>query len=168
MVNSIDKSPDPNCFDPHDFRTVDDEEYDTVLTGYLGRKKNPATETILWSNKKPARAGRQRSCDILPRSPQPSTLLPPATGTESIRDAFHVLFTDEMTELVINNANDKITHMKENLPPHFIESNKNIYVRLLDQEDFHAFIDCFMQGAFWDSQCTLINLFFSETAGQVI
>ena len=57
LVNSIDKSPDPNCFDPHDFRTVDDEEYYTVLTGSLGRKKNPATETILWSNKKPARAG---------------------------------------------------------------------------------------------------------------
>ena len=89
---------------------------------------------------KPERVGRQRSCDILPLNPQPSTLLPPASVIESIRDGFHVLFTDEMTELVINNTNDKIRHIKENLPPHFVESNKNTYVRLLDQEEFYAFI----------------------------
>ena len=70
LVNSIDKSLDANCFDPHYFGTVDDEEHETVLTGYLGPKKNPATETILWSNKKQERVGRERSCDILPRSPQ--------------------------------------------------------------------------------------------------
>ena len=121
LVNSINKLLDPNCFDPHDFGTVDDEEHETVLTGYLGPKKNPSTEIILWSNKKPEKVGGQRSCDILPRSPQPSTLLLPAFGIGSITDAFHVLFTDEMTELVINNTNDKIRHIKENLPPHFVE-----------------------------------------------
>ena len=138
LFNSIDKSLDPNCSDPHDFGTVDDEEHETVLTGYLGPRKNPATETILWLNKKPERVGRQRSC--VATSPQPSTLLPPASGIESIRDAFHVLFTDEMAELVINNTNDKIRYIKENLPSHFAESNKNTYVRLLDQEKFYAFI----------------------------
>ena len=100
LVNSTDKSLDPNCFDPHDFDTVDDEEHETVLTGYLVPKKNPATETILWSNKKPERVGRQRSCNILPPSPQSSRLLPPASGIECIRDAFHVLFTDELTDLL--------------------------------------------------------------------
>ena len=135
LVNSVNKLLDPNCFDPHDFGTVDDKEHETVLTGYLGIKKN-----LLWSNKKPERVGRQRSWDILPRSPQPSTLLPPASGIESIRGAFHVLFTDEMTEFVINNTNDKIRHIKENLPPHFVESSRNTYVRLLDQEEFYAFI----------------------------
>ena len=103
MVNSINKSLDPNCFDPHDFGTVDNE-------------------------------------DILPGSPQPSMLLPPASRNESIRDAFHVLFTYEMTELVINNTNDKIRHIKENLLLHFIESNKNTYAQLLDQEEFYTFI----------------------------
>ena len=39
LVNSIDKSLDPNCFYPHDFATVDDEEHETVLTAYLGPKK---------------------------------------------------------------------------------------------------------------------------------
>ena len=48
-----------------------------------------------------------------------------------------------MTELVIDNTNDKIRHIKENLPPHFVESNKNTYVRLLDQEEFYAFIGLF-------------------------
>ena len=61
------------------------------------------------------------------QSPQPSTLLR-ASGIESIRDDFYVLFTDEMTELVINNTNDKLRHIKENLPPYFVESNKNTYV----------------------------------------
>ena len=112
LANSIDKSLDPNCFDPNDFGTVDEEEHETVLTGYLGLKKNPETETILWSNEKAERVGRQRSCDILQRSPQPPMLLPPAPGIEIIRDAFHVLFTDETTELVINNTNHKIRHIK--------------------------------------------------------
>ena len=160
LVNSINKLLDSNCFDPHDFGTVDEKEHETVLTGYSGPKKNPTTETVLWSNKKPERVGRQRSCDILPRGPQPSTLLPPASGIESMRDTFHVLFTDEMTELVINNTNNKIRHIKENLPLHFVESNKNTYVRLLDQEEFTHLLVCFMKGVFWDSQCTLIKFFF--------
>ena len=57
LVNLIDKSLDPSCFDPHDFGTVDNDEHETVLTGYLGSKKNPVTETILWPNKKPERVG---------------------------------------------------------------------------------------------------------------
>ena len=140
LVNSIDKSLDRNYLDPHDFGTADYDFHERFLTGYLDPKENPATETILWSNKNPERVDRQRSCDILPRSPQRSTLLPPASGTESIRDAFHVLFTDEITELVINNTNDKIRHIQENIPPHFVESNKNTYVRLLDQQEFYVFI----------------------------
>ena len=160
LVNSIDKSLDPNCFDPLEFSTVDDEEHKTVLTDYLGPKKNPGTETILWSNKKPERVGRQRSCDILPRSPQTSTLLPPASGIESIRDVFHVLFTDEMTDLLINNTNDKIRHIKENHLSHFVESNKNTYVQLLTTKSFTHSLVCFIQGVFWDSQCTLIKFFF--------
>ena len=130
LVNSIDKLLDPNYFDLHDF-SVDDEEHETILTGYLGTKKNPATETILWSKKKLERVSQQRSYNILPQS---------SSGIDSIRDTFHVMFTYEMTELVINNTNDKIRHIKENLPLHFVESNKNTYVWLLDQEEFCAFI----------------------------
>ena len=39
LVNSVDKSFDPNCFDSRDFGTVDDEEHETVLTCYLGQRK---------------------------------------------------------------------------------------------------------------------------------
>ena len=46
LINSIDKSLDPNCLDPDNCGTVDDEEHETVLTGYVGPKKNPATEKI--------------------------------------------------------------------------------------------------------------------------
>ena len=55
LVNSTDKLLDPNCFELHDFGSVDDEEHETVLTGYLGPKKK--SEKILWSNKKPDRVG---------------------------------------------------------------------------------------------------------------
>ena len=128
-----------------------------------GSKKNLVTETTLWSNKKPERVGRQRSSDILPWSPQP-----PASGNESIRDAFHVLFTDEMTELVINNTNDKIRHIKENLPPHFVESNKNTYVRLLDQEEFYAFIGLLYARGLLGQSMRTYKILFSETAGHQI
>ena len=47
LVNSINKLLDSNCFDPHDFGTVDEKEHETVLTGYPGSKKNPTTGTIL-------------------------------------------------------------------------------------------------------------------------
>ena len=168
LVNSIDKSLDRNCFDPHDFSTADHEEHETVLTGYLGPKENPATEIILWSNKNPERVDRQRNCDILPCSPQRSTLLPPASGIESIRDAFHVLFTDEMTELVINNTNDKIRHIQENLRPHFVESNKNTYVRLLDQEEFYVFIGLLYARGLLGQSMHTYKILFPETAGHQI
>ena len=127
-----------------------------------GSKKNLVTETTLWSNKKPERVGRQRSSDILPWSTQPS-----ASGNESIRDAFHVLFTDEMTELVINNTNDKIRHIKKNLPPHFVESN-NTYARLLDQEEFYAFIGLlYARGLLGQSKHTYKILFPENAAHQI-
>ena len=160
LVNSVNKLLDPNCFDPHDFGTDDDEEHETVLTGYLGPKKNSATETVLWSNKKPEKVGRQRNCDILPRSSHPSTLLPPASGIESIRDAFHVLFTDEITELVINNTNDKIRHIKENLHRTLLNRVRILMSGYLTKKSFTHSLVCFMQGVFWDSQCTLIRFFF--------
>lgn len=43
LVNSIEKSLDPNCYDKHDFGLVDDKKKAEVLTGYLGPKTNPKT-----------------------------------------------------------------------------------------------------------------------------
>ena len=73
-----------------------------------------------------------------------------------------------MTGLVINNTNDKIRHIKENLPPHFVESNKNTYVWLLDQEEFYAFIGfLYARGLLGQSMHTY-KIFFSDTAAHQI
>ena len=90
------------------------------------------------------------------------------SAIESIRDAFHVLLTDEMTERVINNTNDKIRHIKENFPPHFVESNKNTYVRLLDQEEFYAFIGLLYARGLLGQSMHTYKILFSETAGHQI
>ena len=82
------------------------------------------------------------------QSRQSSTLLPP--------------------ELVINNTNDKIRYVKENLPPHFIESNKNTYVRLLDQEEFYAFIGLLYARGLLGQSMHTYKITFSETAGHQI
>ena len=83
-------------------------------------------------------------------------------------DAFHVLFTDEMSEPVINNTNDKIKHIKENLPPHFVELNKNTYVRLLDQEGFYVFIGLLYARGLSGQSMHTYKILFSETAGHRI
>ena len=133
LVNSIDKSLDENCYDPHDFAVVENPKNETVLTGFSGSKKNPKTKKIFWTNKKPQNAGRQRACDILPRSPKPSTLL--SLGIDTIVDAFHMLFPDEMVQLIVSNTNAKIQHIKDNLLPYYNRSDKNTFIRSLDQHE---------------------------------
>ena len=96
LVSSIDNSLDGNCYDPHDFGVAED-----LARAFLGPKKNPNTKNIFWTNKKPSNAGRQRACDVLPRTPQPSALLPFASGIDSISDAFQILFLDQMVQLII-------------------------------------------------------------------
>ena len=73
-----------------------------------------------------------------------------------------------MIELVINNTNDKIRRIKENLPPHFVESNKNTYVRLLDQEEFYAFIGLLYARGLLGQSMHTYKILFSETAGHQI
>ena len=73
-----------------------------------------------------------------------------------------------MTELVINNANDKIRHIKENLPLHFVESTKNTYVRLLDQEEFYAFICLLYARGLLRQSMHTYKILFPETSGQQI
>ena len=101
LVSSIDNSLDENCYDPHDFGVAEDLAREKVLGAFLGPKKNPNTKNIFWANKKPPYAGRQRACDVLPRTTQPSTLLPFASGIDSMSDAFQILFPDQMVQLII-------------------------------------------------------------------
>lgn len=53
LVNSIDKSLDETCYDRNDFGLVDDENDATVLTGYLGPKKNSELPEDLLNQQRP-------------------------------------------------------------------------------------------------------------------
>ena len=78
------------------------------LVGYLGPKNKPTTEKIIWGNEPPAEGGLQRSGDVIigtvgnvkPRSK--------ASAVKSISDAFNVYFTNNMYELILQHANDRI------------------------------------------------------------
>ena len=127
LANSIDKSLDENFYDPDDFAVVEDPKNETVLTGLLGPKKNPKTKKIFWTNKKPQNAKRLRPYGFLSQSPKPSTILSLASRINTMVDAFHVLFTDEIVQLIASNSNAKIQHIKGNLPPYYNRSDNNTF-----------------------------------------
>lgn len=164
MVKSINKSPDENCYEPHDFAVVEDPKNETDLTGFLGPKKNLKTKKIFWMNKKPQNAGHQRACHILPRSPKPSTLLSLASGINTMVDAFHVLFEDEMVQLIVSNTNAKIQHIKDNLPPYYNRSDKSTFRCPLDQRELYAFIALLYARGLLGQSMHSYNVLFSETA----
>ena len=168
IVNSIDKSLDENCFDPHDFGTVVEDENEVILTGYLGPKKNPNTPKIFWTNKVPTTVGRQRSCDILPRNPTAATVLPLAANVNTITDAFHVLFHTEMVQLIINRTNAKIEYVRDNLPPYYNKSNKNCFVYPLDEREFYAYIGLLYARGLLGQSMHTYKMLFTETAGHPV
>lgn len=138
---------------------------------FLGPKKNPNTKKIFWTNKKPPNADRKRACDVLASTPQPSTLLPFASGIDSLNDTSQISFPDQMVQLFVDKTNTKIQHIKNNLPTYYSKSDKNTVIQPLDQREFHAFIGLlYARGllVFLDNQCIRtihIFLIFSEIAG---
>ena len=115
-------------------------------------------------NKKPQNAGHQRACHILPRSPKPSTLLSLASGIDTMVDAFHVLFEDEMVQLIVSNTNAKIQHIKDNLPPYYNRSDKSTFRCPLDQRELYAFIALLYARGLSGQSMHSYNVLFSETA----
>ena len=90
LVNSIDKSLDENCYDPHDFGVAEDLASEKVLETFLDPKKNPNTKKIFCTIRKLSNACRQKACDVLPRTPLPSKLFPLASGIVS--SSMHLRF----------------------------------------------------------------------------
>lgn len=166
LVNSIDKSLDETCYEKHNFGMVEDKDKATVLTGYLGPKKKPTTRKIFWTNAMPNTVGQHRSCDVLPRAPNPLTLLPIASDIDSITDAFHVLFPIEMVELIVKHTNTKIQHVLDNLPDHRLRSCT--YIRLLTHCELYAFIGLLYARGLLGQSMHATSILFSETAGHPI
>ena len=127
---------DENCYDPDDFGVAEDLTSEKVLEAFLSPKKNPNTKKIFWTNKTLPNVGRQRACDVLPRTPQPLTLLPLAPGIDSINDAFQIFFPDQMAQLTVGKPNTQIKHVKNNLPAYYNKSDKSTFIISLDQREF--------------------------------
>ena len=168
LVNSIDKSLDETCYDKHNFGMVENDDEAVILTGYLGPKKNPKTEKVLWTNSMPNNSGRQKSYDILPRAPAPATLLPHAAGIESVSDAFHVLFPVDMVELIVKHTNSRIQHVQDSLPEYYARTNKNTYIRPLTYREIYGFIGLLYARGLLGQSVHASKILFSETAGHAI
>ena len=168
MVNSIDKSLDENCYDPHEFGVAEDLASEKVLEAFLGPKKNPSPKKIFWTNKRPPNVYCQRACDVLPCTPRPSKVFPLVSGIDSINNAFQILFPDQMPQLIVDKTNTKIQHVKDILPAYYNKSNKNTFIHPLDQGGFYAFIGLlYARGLFVQSMHTY-KMLFSETAGHPV
>ena len=166
LVNSVDKSLDESCYDPHDFDVAEDFASEKVLEAYLGPKKNSNTKKTFSTYKKPPNAGRQRACDVLSRIPQPWTPLTLTSGIDSINDAFNILFPDQMIQLIVDTTNTKIQHVKDNLPAYYNKSDNNtLFALLIITSSMHSLVYS-TPVVFLDSQC--IRTTFSETAGHPV
>ena len=165
LVSSIDKSLDENCYDRHDFGVAEDLPSEKVLQVFLSPKKKYNTKKIFCTNKKLPNASRQRACDVLPRTPQPLTLLPLASGIDSSNDAFKILFPDQMVQLIVDKINTKIKHIKDNLPAYYNKSDKITFIRPFDQREFHAFISLFYACGHFGQSMHTCKMLFSEAPG---
>ena len=110
--------------------------------------------------------GQHRSCDTLPRAPNPLILLPIASDIDSITDAFHVLFPIEMVELIVKHTNTKIQHVLNNLPEHRLRSC--FYIRLLTHCEIYAFIGLLYARGLLTQSLHENSILFSETTGHPI
>ena len=71
-----------------------------ALTGYLAPKTNKNTKAITLTNDFLTQ-GRQRACDIINIGNNSGTLLGAARNIDTIKDAFNLLFDDQMLDLLV-------------------------------------------------------------------
>ena len=78
--------------------------------------------------------------------------------------AFHVLFEDEMVQLIVSNTNAKIQHNKDNLPPYYNKIDKSTFRCPLDQRELYASIALLYAHGILGQSMHSYNVLFSETA----
>ena len=105
LVHDIDSSLNEECYD--DIHCINGKGQWARLTGYLGPKTNKNTKTVTWTSDFPTQ-GTQRDSDIINIEDNPGTLLGAARNTDTIDDAFNLLFDDQMLDLLVRKTNDFI------------------------------------------------------------
>ena len=131
------------------------------------QRKTQNREYLL-DEKKPQNARHQRACDVSPQSPKPSALLLLTSGIHTIADAYHALFPDEMGQLIISNTNAKIQHIKDNLPWYYNRSDKNPFIRHLDERELYTYIGLHYARSILGQSMQSYKMLFSETSGHPV
>ena len=79
------------------------------MTGYLGPKKKKTTEKIYWSTEGPPLTGRARKCDTIDTGRKKDQLPGKpsgwAAGVKTMKEAFDLMFDEEMMDLVVEKTN---------------------------------------------------------------
>ena len=69
-----------------------------------------------------------------------------------------------MVQLTVDKANTQIQHQKDNLTTYYNKSDKNTFVRPLDQDEFYAFIGLLCVRDLLRQSMHTYKIIFSETA----
>eukprot|EP00112_Aurelia_sp_Birch-Aquarium-sp1_P019688 Seg4924.3 transcript_id=Seg4924.3/GoldUCD/mRNA.D3Y31 product="hypothetical protein" protein_id=Seg4924.3/GoldUCD/D3Y31 len=110
LVNSINSALDPDNFDSMVLPAGDDQR---TIIGYLGPKKNPNTDKIIWTQRPPSGAGRQSICNVLGGSP--GSVKGDAKSVSTPREAFELFINHIMISDLVSYTNARIAETKEKI-----------------------------------------------------
>ena len=105
-------------------------------------KENKNMKTITRTSGFPTQ-GRQRACDIINIGNNPDTLLGAARNTDTIEDAFNLLFDDQMLDPLVTETNDFIERKLQTLKSfkeHLFEISKYHYLGKTSPLEMRALI----------------------------
>ena len=164
LVHSIDSALDPHNYD--EITHLNKDGCWETFVGYLGPKSNKAIEKIFWSSDVLSCFGRQRQCDIIPDGKH-WVLLGRAKHIETIKDAFDLLFDEEIFFLIESKTNEKIRKRTEtltNLKEHLFESSRYPWIKPKNIFELRALIGLlYFRGLFGMNHHSL-NILFSDKA----
>ena len=73
-----------------------------------------------------------------------------------------------MVQLIISNSNAKIQHIKDNLPWYYNRSDKNPFIRHLDQRELYTYIGLHYARNILGQSMQSYKMLFSETSGHPV
>ena len=126
------------------------------------KKKKDRKKTVEFTNIPQGTTGRQNACNIIPNKPGV------AAGyrkTDNERDAFELLFTEQMVEKIVLYTNKRISETIEIIGNDIMESGKYPHVKKVDAIDIYAVIGLmYMRGLYGLNKHDL-RLLFSDKRG---
>lgn len=148
-VHSIESALDESSYQP-----MNNPEKVKKMKGIIENKQDKKKTLIYnFSNQKPDNIGRQRRADVIKDKPGP---VPRARNTCEPVDAFHMFFTKEMFELILENTNRKINNLRASLSEEKLQS----FMKITIIDEIQAFVGLMLyRGLFSLNNFSLLKLF---------